>query len=171
MDRLPGPLCQNAFIVADIEAAIAHWTGTLGIGPFFKFPPLEFTEGTLHGKPHLPRFKAAVAYSGDLIIELIEPEGPSIFQEYLEAGGQGVHHNCVMTDDLDSLVSALHAKGGETVQTQATADGSVMAYVQMPAPEPVIIEVAQLTEGPRELFKAIRAAAARWDGKTPCITF
>ncbi|GLR67143.1 glyoxalase [Acidocella aquatica] len=171
MSKLTGPLTQNAFIVRDLEAAITYWTEVIGAGPFFVFPPLEFSAGTLHGAPLIPRFKAAIAYSGDLNIELIEPEGPSIFQEFLDAGGTGVHHNCVMTEDFDTAVASYVARGGEVVQTQDVADGSRLAYVQMHGAVPVIIEVAYLKPAALGLFAALREAAANWDGKTRYLTF
>lgn len=161
-----GPLTQNAFIVADIDAAVAYWTGTIGVGPFFRFPALAFSEGTLHGTPQIPAFKAAIAYSGDLMIELIEPEGPSIFQEFLDAGGTGVHHNCVLTEDYDAAVAGLTSRGGLVIQSQVVADGSRIAYVQMGGPTPVIIEIAHLTPGVIGLFGMIRKAGANWNGKT-----
>jgi len=166
MANITGPLTQNAFIVHNIEEAVTYWTEVVGVGPFFRFPPLAFSEGTLHGVPHIPRFKAAIAFSGDLNIELIEPEGPSIFQEFLDAGGTGVHHNCVMTDDFDAAVAAYVARGGEVIQTQAVPDGSRLAYVQMHGVVPVIIEVAHLMPAAAGLFTILRKAAANWDGKT-----
>ncbi len=167
MPAVTGPFCQNAFIVPDLDAAVEYWTSTLGVGPFFRFPPLVFSEGTLHGQPCTPSFKAAIAYSGDLMIELIEPAGPSIFQEFLDAGGTGVHHNCVIAEDFEAGVARLTSRGGEVMQSQTVADGSRIAYVQMHGPVPVIIEVAYLMPAARGLFAIIREAGATWDGSTP----
>jgi catechol 2,3-dioxygenase-like lactoylglutathione lyase family enzyme len=171
MPKLYGPMMQNCFVVRDLDAAIRFWTGTMQVGPFFRFPPLEFSRGELHGKPHIPQFGAAITYSGDLMIELIEPRGPSIFQEFLDAGGTGVHHNCVMTDDFDAAEADFLRRGGERLQFQADATGSVMSYVLMPGVTPVIVEVAQLIPEVGTLFGAIRAAAAGWDGQAPELVF
>ena len=35
MFRLFGPVMQTAYVVRDLDAAMAHWTGVLGVGPFF----------------------------------------------------------------------------------------------------------------------------------------
>ncbi len=171
MPKLYGPLMQNCFVVCDLDAAIKYWTGTMQVGPFFRFPPLEFARGELHGQPLIPEFAAAIAYSGDLMIELIEPLGPSIFQEFLDAGGTGVHHNCVTTDDFDAAEADFLRRGGERLQFQADATGSVMSYVLMPGVTPVIVEIARLIPEVGTLFAAVRAAGAVWDGQTPELAF
>jgi hypothetical protein len=35
MSRIFGKVCQNGYVVRDIEAAMAHWTQVLGVGPFY----------------------------------------------------------------------------------------------------------------------------------------
>ena len=32
-----GPIVQNAFVVRDLDAAVAYWSGKIGVGPFY--PP------------------------------------------------------------------------------------------------------------------------------------
>jgi hypothetical protein len=164
MTKTYGPLMQNSFIVANLDEAIDHWAKNLSVGPFFEFPPLKFVAGTLHGKPHIPTFRAAIAYSGDLMIELIQPQGPSIFQEFLDEGGTGVHHNCVATTNHDTAAATLHKRGGTTLQYQDDGNGSRMSYIKMPGPTPIIIEVAELHHTALTLFATIKAAATTWDG-------
>jgi hypothetical protein len=36
MSRLFGPATQNGLVVRDLDAALAYWTGKLGVGPFFR---------------------------------------------------------------------------------------------------------------------------------------
>jgi len=38
MSRLFGPIFQVAYVVTDFNAAIAHWTGTIGVGPLLPLP-------------------------------------------------------------------------------------------------------------------------------------
>ena len=35
MSRFFGKVCQNGYVVRDIEAALKHWTEVLGVGPFY----------------------------------------------------------------------------------------------------------------------------------------
>jgi catechol 2,3-dioxygenase-like lactoylglutathione lyase family enzyme len=170
-NRPYGPINQNAFIVTDIDAAIDYWTRVMRVGPFFKFPKIEFAAGDYRGKPFKADFNAAIAYSGDLIIELIKPNGPSIFQEFLDAGGKGVQHLAAFTDDMTAACAAVEKSGGKRVQGGSFADGSAIAYFDMGGPAPSILEIACLKAGPQGLFAAIKAAGAAWDGVTKTISF
>ena len=165
-----GPIMQNAFIVRDIDAAIELWTKVMRVGPFFKFPQIVFEEADYRGKPHKPQFDAAIAYSGDLMIELIRPRGPSIFEEFLEAGRIGVHHFACFADDLPRAAAAIETRGGKRVQGGRLADGSSIAYFDMGTLDPAILEIACLQPPVVSLFAAIKAAAANWDGTNPILT-
>jgi len=159
-----GPICQNAFVVTDIDAAIKYWTETMRVGPFFRFPKIEFAEGDYRGKPHKADFDAAIAYSGDLQIELIKPNGPSIFKEFQDAGRQGVHHFAVFASDMSAACRKIESLGGARIQGGSFSDGSSIAYFEIGGPEPSILEIAYLKAGPQALFDAIKAAGAGWDG-------
>ena len=37
MSRLFGAVRQNGYVVRDIDAALRHWTGVLGVGAFYYF--------------------------------------------------------------------------------------------------------------------------------------
>ena len=162
-----GGLCQNAYVVDNIETAVTYWTQVIGVGPFFRFPRMSIVSGTLHGAPNIPRFGAAIAYSGELTIELVQPDGPSIFQDFADQGGTGVHHNCLFTDDFSSETHRLVQAGGSIIQSMEMSDGSLLAYIQMDGPTPIIIEVAQLSSPARGLFDKLHRAAQDWDRVTP----
>lgn len=166
-----GPYVQNAFVVADLDAAIDHWVKVMNVGPFFKFPPLEFPTGNYRGESTTIRFLAAIAYSGDLQIELIQPAGPSIFQEALEAEQKHVHHLCVMTGDADAAIADLEGRGGQCVQRFSLEDGSVCAYIDMQRPDGLIVEVAYMKDEVTQLFAALKQMAAGWDGVTRLAEF
>ncbi|MFD1961471.1 hypothetical protein ACFSHP_24900 [Novosphingobium panipatense] len=38
MSRIYGRIFQIAYVVPDLDQAVAHWTGTMGVGPFYDFP-------------------------------------------------------------------------------------------------------------------------------------
>ena len=162
--RSYGPFNQNAFVVPDIDAAIRYWTEVMRVGPFFKFLKIEFAAGDYRGQPHKADFDAAIAYSGELQIELIKPNGPSIFKEFQDAGRRGVHHFAVFTPDMPAACQEIENLGGQRLQGGSFADGSSIAYYEMGGPEPSIIEIACLQAGPQALFAAIKAAGAGWDG-------
>ena len=165
------PLNQAAFIVTDMDAAIDFWTGTMGVGPFFVFPPLEAVKGDYRGDPNPVGFRAAVAYSGELMIELILPQGPSIFQDFLDRGGKSVQHFAAFADDMAVAQADIAAGGGRRLQGSTFADGSEVAYFAMTPDESIILEIAVLKPESRGLFDAIKAAGAAWDGKQRTVSF
>jgi hypothetical protein len=165
-----GPINQNAYIVGDIDAGIAYWTRVMHVGPFLKFPKLVFETADFRGRPFVPEFDAAIAYSGDLMIELIKPIGPSIFREFAQAGRTGVQHVAAFSDDLGAAAAEIERRGGRRVQGGSFADGSRIAYFEMGGPDSVVLEIAQLMPPVRALFDAIKAAGAAWDGETPTMS-
>jgi len=165
------PLNQTAFVTEDMEAAIDFWTGTMGVGPFFVFPPLEPVKGDYRGDGKPVSHRAAIAYSGDLIVELIVPEGPSIFQEFLDRGGKGVQHLAAFADDMTAARAEIEAKGGKRLQGSTFPDGSEVAYFAMTPDESIVLEIAVLKPESLALFDAIKAAGAVWDGRQRTISF
>lgn len=165
-DKPMSRINQIAYMVPDLHAAIDWWTQVMGVGPFFIFPSFDVAKGDYRGQAHIVEFGAAIAYSGDLMVELIEPRGPSIFQEFLADGKTGVHHLCVFTDDLAETEQWIAQRGGMRLQGATFADGSTLAYFAMDAAETVILEVAQLKPEVQGLFAAIQQAGAEWDGVT-----
>lgn len=166
IDKPLGRLNQVAYIVPDLQPAIDWWTEVMGVAPFFVFPPFDIVRGDYRGREHKAEFGAAIAFSGDLMVELIEPRGPSIFQEFLEAGVKRVHHLCAFSDSMEKAAEWLGARGGKRLQGALFADGSEVAYFAMKEDESIILEVGVLKPEVVGLFDAIQAAGADWDGAT-----
>lgn len=165
-----GPINQTAYVVPDIDSGVDYWTRVMRVGPFFKFPKLQFQSADYRGQSLNLDFEAAIAYSGELMVELIRPDGPSIFREFAEARRTGVQHIGAFTDDMVAAAAALEKRGGRRVQGGSFADGSCIAYFDMGGRESVIFEVARLMPPVQALFSAVKAAGAAWDGVTPTLS-
>lgn len=161
-----GTFNQVAYMVSDLEQAIDWWTSHMGVGPFFVFPAFDVAAGDYRGDDHIAQFGAAIAYSGEIMVELIEPRGPSIFQEFLADGRTGVHHLCAFTDDLAETQKWIEGNGGARLQGARFGDGSELAYFAMTEDETILLEVAALKPEVLGLFDAIKAAGYAWDGET-----
>jgi hypothetical protein len=92
MDRFSfGPrdnsIIQIAYSVADIQEEMRRYTELLHIGPWFLVGPFVPPKGVYRGAVTKMRVSLAFAYSGELMIELIEQHDkePSVFQETLKA--------------------------------------------------------------------------------------
>ncbi|MDP6100133.1 MAG: VOC family protein [Dehalococcoidia bacterium] len=104
---------QVCVVVKDVEQTTENYQRVVGIGPWKVFtvgPPT--LSGTLRGKPEAYSMKIALARVGDIAWELIEPlEGPSIYREFLEQKGEGLHHIKFAVDDHDKSVAEFAGHG------------------------------------------------------------
>ena len=86
---------QVALIVRDLDATIAEYADRFGIGPWrvINCAPPRLTDMRIRGEPVPYSMKLAVARTGNTMWEIIEPvDGPSIYQEFLDEHGEGLHH-------------------------------------------------------------------------------
>ncbi len=162
---------QIAWVVPDIEAAIAHWTTSLGVGPFFVIPKVEHAQATYRGRPVDLAMRVAWAFSGPTNIELIQPldDGPSMYRDFLQArpeGGQ--QHVGVWVDDMAAMVAQAEARGQAIVQAMEAASGARVAYLDTQGPLPgTVVELIERHPAITSAFEAMRAAADSWDGRDP----
>ena len=108
----PGSLAitQIAIVVKDLRTTMELYHRTLGWGPwdvfeFFGLPVLHDT--VIRGVPTSFRVHLASTQVGSINVELLQPvDGPSIFQEWLDRHGEGIHH--IAGRKADSDAGALH---------------------------------------------------------------
>ncbi len=160
-----GPIRQTAFVVRDIEAAANEWAERYGIGPWF-IGEMDFPETIYRGKVTRLHAKGGLAQSGDMQLELIEPDMsiPSIYTEFLDAGGTGVHHVCYWCN-LDAARAHFGAAGSAEVQG-GVARGLEFLYMEGFAGFPYI-EFIDPTPTHLDRYRRIADAAASWDGRDP----
>ena len=92
MSLIYGPIAQNGYVVPELERAVDYWTTELGVGPWFEIDTSVFADMRYRGQPTNMRVRIALANSGGLQIELIQPldDEPSPYRDFLRAsGGQG----------------------------------------------------------------------------------
>jgi len=109
-----GEICQVGIVVKDLQKATDNYWSTLGIGPWMTLrlePPL-LSDVTMRGKPVEASMVAAIAQSGSIQLELIQPlEGPSTWKEFLEQRGEGLHHVQSAVQDTNAALVALRELG------------------------------------------------------------
>ncbi len=93
-DPFLGNVVEIAIVTRDHERTMAGlWR--LGIGPWrvYTFSPENTTNQMYRGRPSPFTLKVCFAEHGGVAWELMEPvSGPSIFAEFLERHGEGIHH-------------------------------------------------------------------------------
>ncbi len=106
---------------------------------------------------------------GDMQIELIRQhnDAPSIYKAWRDAGHEGLHHVCILVDDMDAARRATTEAGATVAQEGKLAGGGEVIYVDTGGGPGTMVEILKSGPGGRELFAMIRNAARNWDGRDP----
>jgi catechol 2,3-dioxygenase-like lactoylglutathione lyase family enzyme len=111
---------QIALIVEDLDKAVENYWGLLGIGPwrFYTYAKPFVREMTYRGRPAEYRMRIALSMIGTTHVELIEIiDGPTIYSEFVQQHGCGLHHVGVMVEDLDEAIAKAEAMGFHVIQS------------------------------------------------------
>src|SRR6185312_6055102 len=126
LDQTP---VQIAWVTRDLDATEKALTTLLGARNWIRMPGVHFGPETctFRGQPADFVADISLSYAGDTQLELIAPvSGESIYTEFLDTCGAGLHHVCVEADDVDAVVCAT---GAEVVQRGVMTGGVEFAYV------------------------------------------
>lgn len=165
-----GEIMQIAFVPADFDAALQHWTQVMGVGPFFVRENVPFEGVKLDGQPIDLRMSMALAYWGQVQIELVrlDDDGPSIFQEWRSAGQDGMHHVAILVDDMARARQVALEAGAVVRQEAVLPDRAGEAvYLETGGGAGTMIELIHLSADRVAGFDALRNACANWDGSEP----
>jgi len=106
-----GVLNHIGVVVEDIEKAAEFYSSTFGLGPF-SIDTYTLENVSYRGNPVNAKMKAAFAFSGDFMIELVEViEGETPHTEFFKAKGDGVQHLAFPVDDMETSLKVLAEKG------------------------------------------------------------
>ncbi len=93
--------------VRDVEKTAQLYSSLLGFGPFLvRMVEMPESHAQVHGAAVSQVLKFGYARRGAVTFELVETvKGPSIFEDFLEQHGEGIHHigfrgNGLLDDDL-----------------------------------------------------------------------
>lgn len=155
---------QTAFVVEDIHAAIAQYTGALNAGPWFLREHGVFPRQTYRGAPVATELSIAMAYSGDMLIELIQQHdaGPSVYRDVVAERGFGLHHFGIACEDYAAACADWAARGWAMVYEAEVAHGARVGYFE--GALPFMVELIELKPAGRAMFDGFRAAHADWAG-------
>jgi hypothetical protein len=164
-----GPVMQLGFVVPDLERAMAHWTSTVGVGPFFVMSHIKFAEAIYRGAPTDADISVAVAQWGEVQVELIQQfnESPSIYSHFPGRAAGGLQHVGVMTNSVHDDLEKLRPHGIEAVQQGSTANGIRFAYINTDQHPGGMIELIEHGPAIDGFFAMVREAAQGWDGSKP----
>ncbi|ADB50696.1 conserved hypothetical protein [Conexibacter woesei DSM 14684] len=110
---------QIGIVVHDLDRALARYERALGGGPWriWTYGPRNVPRLTYRGAD--AAFEMRVALSSSVPqIELIEAiSGPSIYTEWLDRHGEGLHHLGMFEEDVDGGIARMAAQGFDLMQS------------------------------------------------------
>ncbi|MFK7888700.1 MAG: VOC family protein [Gammaproteobacteria bacterium] len=165
MSRSLGPIVQFSYVVTDLDAAINHWAGILEVGPFFVLEHVPYTTCLYRGKPTDIDMDVALAYSDRVQIELVlqRNRAPSIFRDFMQQHGEGLHHVGIATDDIDADLRQFGEKSVMPVQQGVAENGTRFAYLDTALVPGTMLELFQLPPPIERAFEKMRGRCEVWD--------
>ena len=162
-----GPIEQLAYVPSDWDGAIEYWTETMGVGPFFLFENIALDNMRYRGMPSEARFTVAIAFWGDVQIELVRGENDAPAHYNGEYGVKDqLHHVLMFVDDWAAAMQAVEEAGAEVI-VSGEFGGAKVVYVDPGAGPGGLVEIFETSESVREMFAIVKAAAVDWDGSDP----
>lgn len=169
-----GRVVQVAYLVEDIDLAMERWLAQAGLGPWSCFRHIEL-ESVFDGEPLTLRIHEALAYMGDLQIQLVQPlhtaSEHTPYQENLQLGRWGMHHMAFFSEQIDADVARARDQGFERTCEMRDLSGHRYFYCQSKTMPEVWIEFLEVYPKLREIFETGIGDAARWDGRDPIRNF
>lgn len=167
-----GAVMQLAYVPQDIDAALRYWTETMGAGPFYRLAHIALEKNRYRGAEVEVDFSVSIGYWGDLQIELVEQhdDTPSIYQRWRDEGRAGLHHVCIVVDDIGAAREVCRQAGATVEQEVWMAGGGEAIYVDAGGGPGGLIELIELPPASRDFFAFMREEARNWDGRDPLRT-
>jgi methylmalonyl-CoA/ethylmalonyl-CoA epimerase len=164
-----GEIMQLAYVPEDFDATLKFWIETVGAGPFFALDHVRLDDVKYRGAPVEIDFSMVIGYWGDLQIELIRQhnDAPSIYKAWRDDGAQGLHHVCILVDDMAHARAVCADAGAVVAQEGVVPNGGEVIYVDTGGGPGTMVEILKPGPGSREFFAMMRDAARGWDGSDP----
>jgi hypothetical protein len=147
---------QIAWVTHDLDATEKALTTLLGARKWIRLPGVHFGPDacTYRGRPADFVADISLSYAGDTQLELIAPvTGASIYTEFLDRAGAGLHHICIEADDVERAVAERNA---EVVQRGVMPGGMEFAYISADDAGVPYIEIAHISPEIRAFFDYIK---------------
>ncbi|MCV7152003.1 VOC family protein [Mycolicibacterium pyrenivorans] len=147
LDQTP---VQIAWVTTDLAATETALTSLLGAKKWVRMPGVHFGPDacTYRGRPADFTADISFSYAGDTQLELISPiQGESIYSEFLDRCGPGLHHICIEAADVgrfDTAVGDAERNGTPVVMAGTMPGGMKFAYASAESSGVPYIEFAYI---------------------------
>ncbi len=173
MSRLLGEIRQLGYVVPDIEQAMAYWSGTMGVGPWFYNPKVPIEDFRYEGISYSPHNSVALANSGFIQVELIQTRNdvPSMYRDFMQAGHTGLQHVAYWTQQFDADLELMEAQGFRVKMSGTVGKNGRFVYFDKELHPGTVIELSEVVGPKGQLFDLIREASTNWEGSDPIRPF
>jgi methylmalonyl-CoA/ethylmalonyl-CoA epimerase len=142
-------ITQVAVVVKDLRNTMEAYHKVMGWGPWsvyeHKPPILHHTE--VRGRPVHYTMIGAEVHCNPIDFEILQPlEGPSIYKEFLDQHGEGLHHVSVVnpSEDVDRALADFKKMGVDIIMSGRLGEGIRFYYMDT---EPILKIVAETVSG------------------------
>lgn len=153
---------QIAWVTPDMDATERALSAMLGARKWVRMPGVRFGPDVcrFRGRPADFVADVALSYAGDTQLEIITPvRGESLYTEFLDRCGPGLHHVCREAADDEAFEAAVRdaeRHGATVVADGVMAGGMRFAYVGAADAGVPYIEIACFTEDIRNFFDYVK---------------
>ena len=142
-------ITQVAVVVKDLKKTMEAYHKTLGWGPWsvYEHKPPSLHHTMLHGKPREYTMLGAEVHCDPIDFEILEPlEGPSIYKEFLETHGEGLHHVSVVSpaENVEKSLQDFKKMGVDVLMSGRLGPDIQFYYMDT---EPILKMVAETVSG------------------------
>jgi catechol 2,3-dioxygenase-like lactoylglutathione lyase family enzyme len=153
---------QIPWVTRDLHATENALTHLLGAKKWVRMPDVHFAPDacTFRGGP--ADFVAGISfsYAGDTQLEVIAPvSGHSVYSEFLDTAGPGLHHVCVEAPSVDEFEAALRdsERNGIPVVARGVMPGGMrFAYVAAAEAGVPYLEIAYIPADIKAFFDYVK---------------
>jgi catechol 2,3-dioxygenase-like lactoylglutathione lyase family enzyme len=153
---------QIAWVTRDLDATEKALTHLLGAKKWVRMPDVHFAPDACTYRGRAADFVATISlsYAGDTQLEVIAPvSGDSIYTEFLDAAGPGLHHICVEAPGVDEFEAALRdsERNGIPIVTRGVMPGGMQfAYVAAAEAGVPYLEIAYIPADIKAFFDYVK---------------
>jgi catechol 2,3-dioxygenase-like lactoylglutathione lyase family enzyme len=136
---------QLGLVVRDVERTAEAYASLLGLDVpgWTMTDPEPVAQTRYRGGATEARAKLAFLDLGSVRLELIEPVGgPSTWQEFLDAHGEGVHHIAFVIEGMGRQIAMLEGRGMPLIQ-RGEYTGGRYAYIDSTEELKLILELLE----------------------------
>ena len=153
---------QIAWVTRDLDATEQTLTALMGARKWIRVPDVHFAPDacTHRGKPADFVAHISFSYAGDTQLELIQPmSGTSVYSEFLDHGGSGLHHVAIAAPDPDTFAAMLADAKDEGVPVLSHGvmpGGMQFAYLSAPDAGVPYLEIAYIPPEIQSFFDYVK---------------